>query len=90
MRSKTLAYMIKRGNLSPDKTVACTTHPDYYTLWKIKGVEKDPILVENSNNFFDKFLYITFIPEKQNLLKEDVDKLLKKGTYKGKEFLEII
>lgn len=90
MREKTIAYLIKKGNLSPDKTVACTTHPDYYTLWKIKGVEKDPILVENSNNFLDKFLHIRCIPEKQNLSREDVDKLLKKETYRGKEFLEII
>lgn len=90
MREKTVAYMIERGNLSPDKTVACTTHPDYYTLWKIKGIEKDPILVDNYDNFGDKFLYITCIPEKQNLLREDVDKLIKKGTYRGKEILETL
>ena len=88
MREKTVAYMIERGYLSPDKTIACSTHPDYYTLWKIKGVEKDPILVENSNDFSDKFLYIRCIPEKQNLAREDVDKLIKKGTYRGKEILE--
>lgn len=87
MRRTVVAYEINKGNLSPDKTKACTTHPDLYTLWKITGIEKDPILVNDCNNIYETHKDLVYIPIKQNLSFNDVDKLYKKRSFRGKEII---